>query len=129
MNNLPIDLMIRIKNGYLARKEVITGPFSKMNLAILEKLKKFGFIKDFNVKEEKNKREIEIILNYDKGENVFTDIKIYSKPGRRWYVSYKELKPVMGGMGISILSTSKGILTDKESKKLKIGGELLFSIW
>lgn len=129
MNSLFIDLITRIKNGYLARKEIVNAPFSKMNLAILEKLKEFGFVKDFNVKEEKNKKNIEINLNYSNKESFFTDIKIYSKPGRRWYVSYRELKPVMGGMGISVLSTSKGILTDKESKKLKIGGELLFSIW
>ncbi len=129
MNNLFIDLIIRIKNGYLARKEIVNASFSKMNLAILQKLKEFDFVKDFKVKEGKNKKHIEINLNYSNEENFFTDIKIHSKPGRRWYVSYKELKPVMGGMGISILSTSKGILTDKESKKLKIGGELLFSIW
>ncbi len=129
MNSLFIDLIIRIKNGYLARKEIINAQFSKMNMAILKKLKEFDFVKDFRVKQEGNKRIIEINLNYSHEKNFFTDVKIYSKPGRRWYVSYKELKTTIRGMGISILSTSKGILTDKESKKLRIGGELLFSIW
>lgn len=123
-----IDLIIRVKNGYLAKKETVEVEYSTLNLAILEKLKKFNFIKDFTVGKEKIKK-IMVYLNYEGKQPVFTDVKIYSKPGRRWYVSYKDVSPVLGGLGISLLSTPKGVITDKEAKKLKIGGELLFSIW
>lgn len=123
-----IDLIIRIKNGYLTKKESVVANYSRLNCEILKKLKQFNFIKDFIIEGEKIKM-ITIYLNYNDKEPVFTDVKIFSKPGRRWYCSYKDLKPVLGRLGLSILSTSKGILTDKEAKKLKIGGELLFSIW
>lgn len=123
-----IDLIIRIKNGYLAKKEVIEAKYSRLNEEILKKLKINKFIKDFQIKEERVKKII-VYLNYEEKEPIFTDIKIYSKPGRRWYCSYRDIKPVLGGLGLSIISTSKGVITDKEAKKSKIGGELLFSIW
>jgi small subunit ribosomal protein S8 len=75
------------------------------------------------------KKEIIIDLLYKDKNPALTDIKIYSKPGRRYYVSYRHLKPVLNGLGYSILSTPKGILTNIEAKKLKVGGELLFEIW
>lgn len=128
MNVSYIDLIIRIKNGYLAKKESVVANYSRLNCEILKKLKQFNFIKDFIVEGEKIK-QLTVYLNYNGSEPVFTDLKIYSKPGRRWYCSFKDLKPVFGGLGLSILSTSRGILTDKEAKNLKIGGELLFSIW
>lgn len=128
MGNTFVDLIIRIKNGYLAKKEKIIAKYSKFNIAILEKLKKIGFIADFKVTGEV-KKEIQISLIYKEGMPVFTDVKIFSKPGQKHYVSYRDLKPVLNGLGYSIISTPKGILTDKEAKKLKVGGELLFNIW
>lgn len=125
MNNTVIDLIIRIKNGYLSRKETIYVLFSKTNEEVLKKLKTLGFIKSF----KKEERNIIVELLYKEKMPSFTDVKIFSKPGRRYYVSYKELKSVLGGLGYSLLSTSKGIMTNKEARKQKTGGELLFELW
>ncbi len=124
------DLIIRIKNGYMAGKEKVLSPYSKFREAVLEKLKSLGYIKDFRVKEVRPKvKQIEIELLYKKKGVAMQDVKIYSKPGRRWYVSYREITPVKGGKGHAIISTSKGVLTNIEAKKKKVGGELLFEIW
>ena len=125
MNNTAIDLIIRVKNGYLSRKETIHVLFSKTNEEVLQKLKTLGFRKSF----KKVERDIIVELLYKEKMPSFTDVKIFSKPGRRYYVSYKELKPVLGGLGYSLLSTSKGIMTNKEARKQKTGGELLFELW
>ena len=125
MNNSVIDLIIRIKNGYMARKESVEITYSKFNLEVLQKLVKLGYIKNCENKEGK----IQVELIYIDRKPVITDIQIFSKPGRRFYVSYKDLKQIMGGLGYSLLSTSKGILSNKEARKIKVGGELLFSIW
>ncbi|MGB9707428.1 MAG: 30S ribosomal protein S8 [Microgenomates group bacterium] len=128
MGNSVIDLIIRIKNGYLAKKDKVEIPYSRFKEEVLERLKELKFIKDYQITEG-IKKEIKINLLYKDKNPALTDIKIYSKPGRRYYVSYRELKPVLNGLGYSILSTSKGILTNIEAKKLKVGGELLFEIW
>ncbi len=128
MENSFIDLIIRIKNGYLAGKDKVNIPYSRYKESILKKLKELKFVKDYQIIGDV-KKEIVVELLYKNKAPALTDIKIYSKPGRRYYVSYRELKPVLSGLGYSILSTSKGILTNIEAKKLKIGGELLFEIW
>jgi small subunit ribosomal protein S8 len=111
----------------MRRKEFVEiYPKSKMKLEILKILKKEGFIEDY---EEKEKSIIVKLRYFPDGTPLITDVKRISKPSRRVYVSYKELKPVMNGIGIAILSTSKGILTDKEARKLKVGGELLLEVW
>lgn len=122
------DLVIRLKNGYMSRKERITVPYSKFRISVLEKLQSLNYIEKFEVEGEVIKT-IYVDLKYDGGVPAITDVKIFSKPGRRWYVPYKEIKPVLGGMGKVILSSSKGILTDNEAKKERVGGELLFHIW
>ena len=109
----------------MSRKGAIVIPFSKINQEILKKLKEIGFISSF----KKEERNILVELLYKEKKPSLTDVKIFSKPGRRYYVSYKELKPVLGGFGQSILSTPKGILTNREARKQKIGGELLFELW
>lgn len=128
MGNSFIDLIIRIKNGYLAKNEIIESPHSRFKEEILKLLKDIGFIKDFQTEGEIKKRFI-IKLFYKNKRPALTDIKIISKPGQHQYVSYKDLKPVLGGLGYSVLSTPQGILTDKQAKKKKVGGELLFNIW
>jgi small subunit ribosomal protein S8 len=128
MENSIIDLVIRIKNGYMARKPTITSPHSKYKEAILKKLLALKFIEGYSV-EGDIKKNIAINLSYEEGNPAITDIKIFSKPGMRLYISYKNLKPVLSGFGYSVLSTSKGIMTDREAKKAKLGGELLFSFW
>lgn len=128
MENSIIDLVIRIKNGYMARKETIESPHSNYKEAVLKKLKDLKFIESYVVEGE-TKKNIVINLSYKEGEPAISDVKIFSKPGMRLYISYKNLKPVLSGFGYSVLSTSKGIMTDREAKKAKLGGELLFSFW
>lgn len=128
MNDPVIDLIIRMKNAYMTKNEVMSSPHSSYREAVLKKLQEIGYVKSYEVTGDVVKT-IEIQLNYEKGVPAFTDVQIVSKPGKREYVSYKDLKAVMSGMGYSILSTPKGIMTHKEAKKNKLGGELLFLIW
>lgn len=123
-----IDLMIRVKNGYLARNELIVTPYSAYREAVLEKIKALGYIKSYRVVGE-NKKEIVVELKYRGTEPAFTDVRIISKPGQRMYTAAADLKPVMSGIGYSVLSTPKGIRTNIEAKKENLGGELLFYIW
>lgn len=122
------DLVIRIKNGYMAKKEVIESPYSKLREKILKKLVQIKYIKSYSVTGD-IKKDLTIDLLYKDNVPVFTDVKIFSTPGRRWYVTKKKLKPVLNGMGYSILSTPQGIMTNIEAKKNNLGGELLFNIW
>ena len=125
MGNSVIDMIIRIKNGYMTRNENVEVLFSRFNEEVLKKLLQLGFIKKFETKE----RKIMVELVYKDKNPVMTEVQLYSKPGRRYYVSYKNLKQVMGGLGFSLISTSQGVLTNKEAREKKVGGELLFSIW
>lgn len=122
------DLVIRLKNGYMSRKDSITTPYSKYRVSVLQKLQELNYIESYEVDGEVIKN-ITVILKYNHGVPAITDVKIFSKPGRRWYTPYKDIRPVLGGMGKVILSSSKGIVTDKEAKKEQVGGELLFHIW
>ncbi len=122
------DLIIRLKNGYMSRKDSVTVPYSKYRESVLQKLQKLNYIESYDIEGEVIKN-ITVVLKYEQGIPAITDVKIFSKPGRRWYTPYKEIRPVLGGMGKVILSSSKGIVTDKEAKKEKVGGELLFQIW
>ncbi len=128
MENSTIDLLIRIKNGYMASLGTVKSPYSRFREEVLKKLIKLGFVKDYKIEGEKIKT-INIELLYKDNTPALTEVELFSKPGRRYYVNYKELKPVLGGLGFSVISTSKGILTNKEAKKMKTGGELLFNIW
>jgi len=129
MENSVNDLVIRVKNGYMAKKDVITSPFSKFREQVVKKLKEIGYVSDYKVTEVDGKKEITITLVYKKGVADFTDVRIFSTPGRRVYVSYKDLKQVVSGYGYSILSTPSGIMTNREARLKKVGGELLFNIW
>jgi len=122
-----IDVIIRIKNGYLSKKTIIFCRQSNFNLNILKKLKELKLIKDF--KETGDKKTVSVQLLYYDNKPALTDVKIQSRPGKRIYRSYKDLKPILSGLGFSIISTPKGILTNKEARKLKVGGEVLFDIW
>ncbi len=128
MENSVNDLIIRIKNGYMARKVTILSPHSGFREEVLKKLVELKFIKGFKINKDQFK-EITIELLYEKGQPAMTDVKIFSKPGGRHYVSYRDLKPVLSGYGFSLISSSFGIITDKEAKTKKLGGELLFNIW
>lgn len=122
------DLVIRIKNGYLAHREDVEIPHSTFSENILKKLKGLKFIKDYQVSGD-IKKSIHVDLLYNEDTPAMSDVKIFSTPGRRWYVRSKKLKPVLSGFGVSVLSTPKGIMTNIEAKKQNLGGELLFQIW
>jgi len=109
----------------MTRNEQVEVLFSKFNEEVLKKLLQLGFIKKFETKE----KTILVELIYKDKKPAMTEVQLYSKPGRRYYVSYKNLKLVMGGLGYSLISTSQGVLTNKEAREKKVGGELLFSIW
>ena len=128
MNDPIIDLIIRIKNAYRTKNETLEMPHSSYREAVLKKLQDLRYIKSYSV-EGNIVKTIEVELIYTKGVPALTDVKLVSKPGKREYVSYKDLKSVMNGMGVSFLSTPKGILTNREARKEKLGGELLFLIW
>jgi small subunit ribosomal protein S8 len=128
MNDPVIDLIIRIKNAYMTRNESLVSPHSSYREAVVKKLKDLGYVADYSVTGEL-KKIISIDLKYDKGMPAVTDVQVVSKPGKREYISYKDLKVVMSGLGYSILSTPQGIMTNKEARKAKLGGELLFLIW
>ena len=128
MNDPIIDLIIRIKNAYMTKNESLIVPHSSYKEAVLKKLQDMRYIKSYSVEGEIVKT-IEIELIYTKGVPALTDVKLISKPGKREYVSYKDLKSVMNGMGVSFLSTPQGIMTNREARKAKLGGELLFLIW
>ena len=122
------DFIIRLKNGYMAKRDSVDVPYSKLNESMLTKLKALKYINDYDIEGDK-KRTLKVKLKYDEDVAAITDVKIFSRPGRRWYVNYKDIRPVLGGMGTSLVSTSKGVMTAAETKKNKIGGELLFSVW
>lgn len=132
MNTDPIaDMLTRLRNGSRARKESITiRPISKMKISILKILKKEGFITDFQVKEDKSGGEIVVWLKYTSDKQpVITNLQRISKPSRRVYVDSDHIPWVKDGLGIAILSTSKGIMTDREARKTRVGGEVLFYAW
>ncbi len=109
----------------MASLKEVTAPYSRFSNAVAQKLKAKGFVKSVIKKD----RLLMIELKYEAGVPSLTGVKIFSKPGQRAYISYKKLKPVLGGLGYAILSTSKGIMTHVEAKKAKLGGEELFEIW
>ena len=130
--NDPIaDMLTRIRNANTAKHDTVDIPSSKMKLAIAEILFKEGYIKKYDVVEEGNFKTIRVTLKYgkDKNEKIITGIKRISKPGLRVYAGKDELPKVLGGLGIAIISTNNGILTDKEARKLNVGGEVLAFIW
>jgi len=124
------DMLTRIKNALMARHKTVVVPGSKLKIEIARILKEEGYIEDYRVIEEKPQTKIEIVLKYDeKKRPVIAGIKRVSKPGRRIYRGYRELPKVLNGMGIAIISTSQGIMTDHEARKRRVGGEVICEIW
>ena len=125
------DMLTRIRNANTAKHDTVDVPASKMKLAIAEILLNEGYIKTYEVLEEGNFKTIRITLKYgkDKNEKVITGIKKISKPGLRVYAGKDELPRVLGGLGVAIISTNKGVITDKEARKANVGGEVLAFVW
>ena len=124
------DMLARIRNGSLAEHEKVDIPSSKLRLRLAEILKEEGFIKNFRLIEDKRQGVLRIYLKYGPGqERVISGLRRVSKPGRRRYVGADRIPSVLGGMGVAILSTPRGVLTDRESRKAKVGGEVLCYVW
>lgn len=125
------DALIRIKNGYLARKLTVVLLYSKLNIAVLKVLEKEGYIENFKEVTEPKKKFMSILvsLKYDGKKPVLSDIKRISKPGLRVYKSKKTLPKVLNGLGIAIISTPKGVMTDSQARKEGLGGEVLAYVW
>ena len=125
------DMLTRIRNANTSKHDTVDVPASKMKNAIAEILFKEGFISKYEIIEDGNFKNILITLKYgkDKNEKIITGLKIISKPGLRVYAGKEDLPRVLGGLGIAIISTNQGVVTDKEARKLNVGGEVLAYIW
>ena len=125
------DMLTRIRNANTAKHDTVDVPASKMKLAIANILLDEGYIAKYDLVEDGAFKTIHITLKYgaDKNEKVISGLKRISKPGLRIYVGKDELPRVLGGLGIAILSTNQGVITDKEARKLQVGGEVLAFVW
>ncbi len=125
------DMLTRIRNANSAKHQTVDVPVSKMKTAIAEILFNEGYITKYDIVEDGNFKTIRITLKYgaDKNEKVISGLKRISKPGLRVYANSEELPRVLGGLGTAIISTNQGVITDKEARKLQIGGEVLCFVW
>ena len=124
------DLLTRIRNALTAKHETVTVPASKMKKSIVDILVEEGFVQGVEVVETEKGNDIVITLKYGKkGEKVISNLKRISKPGLRVYCGAEQLPRVLGGLGVAIISTSKGVMTDKAARAQNIGGEVLAYVW
>lgn len=124
------DMLTRIRNGQMAAKSTISAPASKLRTNVLEVLRREGYIRGYETVEVgRGKRELNIQLKYHNGEPVIRELRRVSKPGRRIYAGVKELPQVYNGLGIAILSTPRGVLSDAEARDAQVGGEVLCTVF
>ena len=123
------DMLTRIRNANTAKHDTVDVPSSKMKLAIADILVNEGYIAKYDLVEDGAFQNIHITLKYDKNEKIISGIKRISKPGLRVYADKENLPKVLGGLGTAILSTNQGVITDKEARKLGVGGEVLAFVW
>ena len=125
------DMLTRIRNANTAKHDTVDVPSSKMKLAIADILVKEGYIASYEIVDDGAFKNIHMTLKYgaDKNEKIITGIKRISKTGLRVYAGKDEIPRVLGGLGIAILSTNQGVITDKEARKLQVGGEVLAFVW
>ncbi len=124
------DMLTRIRNAVMIGATSVDVPSSGPKIAVAEVLQREGFVRGFELVERPVQNDIRIHLKYgDRGERVIRHIERGSRPGRRVYSSCKELKPVLGGLGIAVVSTSRGVLSDIEARSVRLGGEVICRIW
>ena len=125
------DMLTRIRNANTAKHDTVDVPSSKMKLAIADILLEEGYIKKYDLIDEGNFKTIHITLKYgaDRNEKIISGLKRISKPGLRIYAGKDELPRVLGGLGIAIISTNQGVVTDKKARELQVGGEVLAYVW
>jgi small subunit ribosomal protein S8 len=124
------DLLTRIRNASRAEHEKVDIPSSKLKVRVCEILKEEGFIKNFRVLEDAKQNTLRVYLKYGPGnEKVISGLVRVSKPGRRVYVAHDRVPSILAGMGVAIVSTSRGVVTDRDARKQKVGGEVLAYVW
>jgi len=123
------DMLTRIRNGFRARHQRVDMPSSKLKIEIARVLKEEGYISNYKVSEEKKKQSLRVFLRYaSNGSSVITKIARVSRPGRRVYVGSGEVPKVLGGLGVNILTTPRGVMTGKAARRAKVGGEILCNV-
>ncbi len=124
------DMLTRIRNAIMASYDTVDIPSSRLKISVVKVLKSEGFIKNYRIMTEGRRENIRVFLKYDEnGDSVIGGLERVSKPSRRLYAKTDRIPKVLGGLGVSILSTSKGVMTDREAKKMGVGGEILCSVW
>ena len=124
------DMLTRIRNGQMAHKSAIRSPMSKLRCNVLDVLRREGYIRGYEALEgDPAKRELSIELKYHNGEPVIRQLKRVSKPGRRIYAGVKDLPQIYNGLGIAILSTPRGVISDNEAREQHVGGEVLCTVF
>jgi small subunit ribosomal protein S8 len=130
MSDIIADGLTRIRNAAQRKMEVTQLNYSRLMEDVLKVFKEKGYIEDYKIIEDGNKKFINVTLKYDEnGDSVINEVKKISKPGRRVYKGYKEIKNFKNGFGTLVVSTNKGVLSNDEAYKLKVGGEVICSIW
>ena len=123
------DMLTRIRNAALVKSEKVDVPASRLKLEIAKILKEEGFIRAYKILKDKRQGILRLTLKYAENENVISGLKRVSKPGRRVYVGSKEIPRVMGGVGIAVLTTPQGILSDRTCRRESVGGEVICYVW
>ena len=123
------DMLTRIRNANTAKHDTVDVPSSKMKLAIAQILLDEGYIKKYDIVEDDGFKTITLKYGADKNEKIISGIKRISKPGLRVYAGKEDLPKVLGGLGIAIISTNQGVITDKKARELQVGGEVLAFVW
>ena len=123
------DMLTRIRNGQQARKDSILTPASKLRAHVLDVLQREGYIRGYSEEELAGQKGIRIELKYFEGQPAIQHLARVSKPGRRVYIQADSLPRVLGGLGVAVVSTSRGLLTDREARKQGVGGEVLCYVW
>lgn len=123
------NLLTNIRNAAHAKKETVDVPASRINQRILEILKNDGYIENYRLLKDNKQGILKIYLKYENRKSVITGLQRISRPGLRVYLEHKSIPRVLNGLGLAVVSTSKGVLTDKEARKLKVGGEVLCYVW
>jgi len=124
------DLLTRIRNAQTARHDVVTAPASRVKKSVLEILKQEGFIADYRFEANEHQGLLHVALKYDKGgDPIILGIRRVSRPGRRRYVGKAEIPKVLGGLGVAVMSTSRGVISDRDARKQGVGGEVMAYVW
>jgi small subunit ribosomal protein S8 len=123
------DLFTRVRNGHMVQHDAVQMPNSKMKVRIAEILKEEGFIENFRVHKDDKQGVLKLYLKYHKGSSAIRGIQRISKPGRRTYVSSRSIPKVLNGLGIAIITTSSGVMTDQHCREKGVGGEVLGHVW